>query len=95
MPGRNGTGPMGKGAMTGRGLGNCTGTNAVSVVGTGMRRGFGFGAGRGCGFGMKRGFGAIPMTENSEKELLLEQTALLQERIDAITKQLENLKVPN
>ena len=28
MPRRNGTGPLGMGAMTGRGLGACTGVNA-------------------------------------------------------------------
>jgi hypothetical protein len=29
MPRRDGTGPMGAGSMTGRGLGLCTGANAV------------------------------------------------------------------
>ena len=29
MPRRDGTGPMGAGSMTGRGLGSCTGVNAV------------------------------------------------------------------
>jgi len=37
MPGFDGTGPQGKGAMTGRGMGPC---------GRGMRRRFGFGFGR-------------------------------------------------
>lgn len=50
MPRRDGTGPIGAGSMTGRGLGFCIGTNAVKYgAGFGMglvahRHGFG----RGC-----------------------------------------------
>ncbi len=47
MPGYDGTGPMGRGAMTGRGMGPCNGY--------GPGRGAGFGFGR--GFGRRRGFG--------------------------------------
>ncbi|MDD4319272.1 MAG: DUF5320 domain-containing protein [Candidatus Peribacteraceae bacterium] len=43
MPAFDGTGPMGRGAMTGRGRGCCAGN------GRGMGRGFGFGRGF-CGF---------------------------------------------
>ena len=92
MPRRDGTGPLGQGAMTGRGLGRCTGTNYVGTYGTRMGRGLGARRGCGFGYGMHRGFGAIAGPGRSEKELLLEQTALLQERIDAIAKQLETLK---
>lgn len=46
MPGFDGTGPLGYGPMTGRGLGPC---------GRGLRRGFGFYGGRRRGWG--RGFG--------------------------------------
>ncbi|MBO8158241.1 DUF5320 domain-containing protein [Thermosyntropha sp.] len=47
MPGFDGTGPLGYGPMTGRGLGPC---------GRGLRRGyFGFGRGRGIGFGRRFG----------------------------------------
>ena len=54
MPRGNGTGPMGEGAMTGRGLGRCSGTfNAGAARGAG--RGF---AGRGGGCGLGRGGGA-------------------------------------
>ncbi len=42
MPGRDGTGPMGRGPMTGRGLGRC---------------GAGLGRGRGLGLGRRNGFG--------------------------------------
>jgi len=55
MPGFDGTGPLGQGPGTGRGLGPC---------GAGVRwfprfwgRGFGFGRGRGFAFGRGRGFG--------------------------------------
>lgn len=61
MPRKDGTGPFGKGARTGRGFGNCAGTAVLPVV-AGIAAGlcFGFGrrgngASRGRGFG--RGFG--------------------------------------
>ena len=49
MPGMNGTGPSGQGAMTGGGFGRCN-PNADSGqrIGRGMGRGFG-GRGRGAG----------------------------------------------
>jgi hypothetical protein len=60
MPGRNGTGPVGEGPKTGRGLGNC-GNNADDNVRDenrqGLGRGRGMGLGRGPGRGMGRGRG--------------------------------------
>ena len=52
MPRRDGTGPMGAGSMTGRGLGFCTGANAVKY-------GAGPGMGLGLGLARRRGFGCI------------------------------------
>lgn len=52
MPRRDGTGPIGEGAKTGRGLGPCTGESARFTRfkrGQGTRRGFGHC--RGFGFG--------------------------------------------
>lgn len=47
MPNRDGTGPQGKGPMTGRGFGNCSDEPAKEVP-----------RGRGpCGRGLKRGLG--------------------------------------
>jgi len=46
MPGRDGTGPIGRGAMTGRGLGRCNVTSDAVPV-----RGLGLGLGRGRRFG--------------------------------------------
>ena len=68
MPRMDGTGPMGAGAMTGRGLGSCNSANVAEeradttrVYGMGrMRgcgRGFARGAGRGMGLGRGRGMG--------------------------------------
>lgn len=63
MPGFNGSGPMGAGAMTGRGRGMCgqpAGAGNLPAYGGG---GYGYGCGRGMGFrrgfgrGMGRGFG--------------------------------------
>ncbi len=112
MPGRDGTGPVGAGSMTGRGLGLCTADNAVkdganramgSGLGLACRRGSGRGLGhsfgRGFGRGFSRGFGrgfgrdfaVNQASSKTQKELLHEQKAILQERIEVIDKQLENI----
>ncbi len=49
MPRMDGTGPMGKGAMTGRGNGNCQGNQKRLGVG------YGKGNGQGMGFGFRHG----------------------------------------
>ncbi len=53
MPGGDRTGPMGMGAMSGRGAGVCAGNNMPGYTSAGPGRGFGTGFGRGCGFGGK------------------------------------------
>jgi uncharacterized protein DUF5320 len=58
MPGGDGTGPMGMGAMTGRAAGYCAGYAAPGFADSMGGRGRGFwGAGRGRGGGRGRGFG--------------------------------------
>jgi len=50
MPGFNRTGPMGEGALTGRGLGRCNPKNENqddNITQADFRRGRGFGRGRG------------------------------------------------
>ena len=47
MPGRDRTGPMGMGAMTGRGTGICAGIGTSGYEDTVPGRGFGMGYGRG------------------------------------------------
>jgi len=59
MPGGDGTGPMGMGAMTGRAAGYCAGYANPGNAGPIGGRGFaGGGRGRGGGFGRRGGFGA-------------------------------------
>lgn len=57
MPRMDGTGPMGKGAMTGRGNGNCQNSNICNQQGLGV--GYGKrnrnGNGNGMGFGFRHG----------------------------------------
>jgi hypothetical protein len=92
MPGRDGTGPIGYGSMTGRGMGVCAGA-------PGLRYGGGFGLGFGCRRGMGRGLGrgygwnynASLDAPRADKEYLEEQKEFLKSRLDSIDKQLENL----
>ena len=61
MPGRNQSGPMGMGPMTGRGAGYCRGNAGREIpypaAGSGYGMGFGRGRGLGCGWRMGRNFG--------------------------------------
>ena len=101
MPGRDGTGPMGKGAMTGRGFGGCIGQgNAMYGPGVGRRglRGAGMlglaGLGLGLGYGCRRGFRNFYRGDAEsldEKEILEEQTELLKRRLELISKRLEDI----
>ncbi len=95
MPGGDGTGPLGRGPVTGRGMGFCTG-DYVGRRGGGFGRGlgYGYGLGSGLGYGCRRGFGRFFIDETvgmTEKEFLTEQKELLQRRLDLISKELETL----
>lgn len=99
MPGRNGTGPMGLGAMTGRGAGYCSGSGMP-----------GYGAGRrfSGGMGSRRRFHAVDQnvfmmrgdqqgyygTPNSalEKQALENQIEVLQNELDSIRKRLSEME---
>jgi hypothetical protein len=96
MPGNDGTGPLGLGSMTGRGLGVCAvplseNEANVAVYGRG-RGGLPFGCGRGRGFGGGRnqfargvnGFGKVNNTENLE--LLEKQKETIEKMISTIEK---------
>lgn len=94
MPRRDGSGPMGTGAMTGKNLGLCGGANVsrfgycqgdVAGLGLGCRHGHGF-SGRSI-----RRVTIDQSIERTDKELLEEQKKLLQSRLDTIDKQLEEL----
>ena len=60
MPGGDGTGPMGMGAMTGRAAGYCAGSGVPGYVNPGPGRGF-WGRGRGGGRGRRNWFHATGM----------------------------------
>lgn len=90
MPRRDGTGPMGAGSMTGRGLGLCTGANALRC-GAGLGMGLGFGSRRGFSRGFGRSFAFNSASSKTQKEILNEQKTMLQERLEEIDGQLENL----
>ena len=84
MPGMDGTGPLGQGPLTGRGLGPC---------GAGFRRGFGRGMGRGFGF---RRFALVPqsmeLTQANEKKILQEELKEIELEKKEIEKRLKELK---
>ncbi len=92
MPRRDGTGPMGAGSMTGRGLGFCTDATAVKYgAGLGMGLGLGFACRCGLGRGLGRDFIFNQTSSKMQKELLNEQKNMLQGQLEVIDKQLENL----
>ena len=79
MPGGDGTGPMGRGFMTGKGYGFCV-----------PRSGAAWGLGMGC----RRGFGRYMAVDptfvpKTQKELLVEQKELLENQLKFVNKQLE------
>lgn len=88
MPRRDGTGPMGAGSMTGRGLGFCTGANAAKY-GAGL--GMGLGLGLACRRGFGRGFAINQTSPKTQKERLNEQKTMLQNRLEVIVEQLKSL----
>ncbi len=82
MPAMNGTGPMGQGALTGRGMGACAG-NMRSTGGRGMGGASGMRGGR--GFGCGRGFGWDPTVATQvDKAVLKAHAASLEARLDAV-----------
>jgi hypothetical protein len=98
MPGRDGTGPMSAGSMTGRGAGNC-------AVRPGMRNRNNQG-GRGCGFGMgmRRGKGlglrncvqastpqAPAMSKKEEKEYLKNEVEFLEKELETAKKRIKEI----
>ena len=89
MPFRDGTGPMGLGAGTGRGMGGCVGTNPMAgaaPLGLGLRRGRGCGGGRGYGY---RYFSAQPSAE-TRRAILADQKQMLEQQLAAVNMSLES-----
>ena len=77
MPGRNGTGPMGYGPLTGRGLGPCGGKMAHRGNFYGRRMGGGFGR----NFGGAGYYSPANLTAEEQKELLGERKAYLESEL--------------
>jgi hypothetical protein len=83
MPRQNGTGPMGMGPMTGRGMGPCGGGMAYG------RRG----GGRGLGWRRFWGYYPAPnMNKKEETEILSEEAQVLEEELKAVKARLDEIK---
>ncbi len=98
MPRGDGTGPMGGGAMTGRGLGVC-GTGTV-VRGANPAGGCGMGRGRGgSGMGLGRGLGLrnrsytaeAAITPEDEKNIVANDIKALEAELKAAKKRADEL----
>ncbi len=88
MPGRDGTGPSGFGATTGRGFGFCSGAATgrdCSKFGRGLRLGLGYGCRRG------RFFNNAP-SEQTEKEILSAEKDYLEVRLSTIKEHLNRTR---
>lgn len=93
MPRFDGTGPMGMGPLTGRGMGYCTGTRRPIGGFYGRRRSGGFGFGRGFAAYNESYYNNNPQyTEKPSKQLLLDQKKYLEEELASINKQIDALK---
>lgn len=98
MPGRDGSGPLGRGALTGRGLGPCSGAD-IAKYGAGFGIGLGlgyacrrsFGRGLWFGRGLGIGYGSAQTQYSSQKELLEKQKKILENRLEDIDRELEEL----
>jgi len=83
MPGQNGTGPLGQGPMTGRGLGPC---------GRGLRRGF-MRFGRGMGWGCwPRYAEPVALSKDEEKKILEAELKEIEAEKQDIEKRLKEMR---
>ena len=86
MPRGDGTGPMGMGQKTGRGMGNCS---------SGARRGLGLAIGAGLGLGLKRGFRnllRLNLTPEEEISELKSQATAFEEGLSKIKERINELE---
>jgi len=92
MPGGNGTGPVGRGPMTGRGLGFCAGSTADYanfVVGRGCGRGLGRGLGRARGGYGFRAFNQV--SPQQDLDSLKNQAQNLEDALNGIKNRIAEL----
>ena len=74
MPRRDGTGPMGAGSITGRGLGICTGANAVK-----------YGAGLGMGFAVNQTSSKTQKELlNEQKTMLQDRLKVIDKQLESL-----------
>ncbi|NCC76327.1 MAG: hypothetical protein EOM08_07840 [Clostridia bacterium] len=88
MPARDGTGPMGMGARTGRGMGPCGVSSTQPFVGYG----YGCGYGRGRGFRRMRApypYTAADFDPNAGKVVLQDQVKFLEQELENMKSQLK------
>ena len=86
MPTGDGTGPMGRGSMTGRGMGYCVRafeSGEASYIGGGIRRGSRRWFGRGCT--------VMNASAENKKEFLEDEKNFLQRRLESLEKELEKM----
>jgi len=107
MPWGDGTGPLGLGPMTGRGLGYCAGYATPGFMNPGFGRGFARGFARGFGRGFRfrrfwRFFAPVffpqvplaypePLSKEEQKRILEEEKRELEAELAEINKRLEEL----
>ncbi|MFP4023682.1 MAG: DUF5320 domain-containing protein [Thiohalospira sp.] len=93
MPGRDRTGPLGQGSMTGRGMGFCSGNefsgNTTGVFGRGLARGFRGGLGRRGGFSRFASFGFGQNTEDAKQN----RKRAIESELDYLKKQINRLEI--
>lgn len=100
MPFGDGTGPLGQGPMTGRGVGFCAGYQRPGYTNPALGRRVGFGRGRGwrnwyraTGLpGWQRAGMGYSSTAKEEKEMTQEELSVLKEQVKALEARLEELK---
>jgi hypothetical protein len=85
MPGGDGTGPLGYGPLTGRGLGPCG-------RGLAFRRGFGRGFGRRRFYYDEPVFEPLTLTKEEQKKILKEEKKELELELQRIQEKLKELK---
>jgi hypothetical protein len=91
----DGTGPMGAGAMTGRGLGSCVGSRGNVVGGRGVGRGMWMVGGRGMGV-RNRNFSNVvqqapEVSAEQEKEFIQNDVKALENELEAAKQRLNEL----
>jgi len=97
MPGRDGTGPLGAGSVTGRGGGVCSISESRRSANFAGLRGCGGRMGRRCGDGFGRGFGIGNRSghrisgEGDQKDYLERSAVILKKQLAAVNRQLEEL----